>query len=505
MPGAPGALPLYHLLREPCGFRTHLWFGLDNCAGDPWVKVLFNEPAHDCIENQNRKAVHFRVAVCVQKVMRLGLRKREREPFYVKRARCAFVLAVPRHEGLHVLKKGVMNISAVLIQIPDSPDNGWLTPGSDDSVWWFLDGEHWTNAAIRLLDACLARLTYFGRAESITLVRRSNGEVQHPDPNCHAAQQRNARSVPVLFPTIDATLADIERNTDDTEIADSTVPPGAVWRFAERPARMALREVPKRLTRRLPEKCFVQFAIGSRVSPAIDSAAILTNRFRGRAIKILSGGSWGRASTAEKTAIALFTGKDANSEPVQGHRHAFFALWFDPATGKAARVLVWRRKPFSHNEQRALLEAAQRPLSLGYNARGKDPWRVHLVPLDDTVSPPLGFDPIRQFAVWETMTPFVPPQHIYDRHGKEKPGKSLRSQIFNELQNHGFSASDVSVELLRSQWVKIHQPRSERGDKTNTAKRGHRLRITFTDPIAGPVALGHSCHFGLGLFVPVLP
>ena len=304
-------------------------------------------------------------------------------------------------------------------------DNCWLTPGPDDSVYWFLDGEYWTDAAIRLLDACLARLTYFGRAESITLVRRSNDEVQHPDPNCCATQQRNARSVPVLFPTIDATLADIERNTDDTEIADSTVPPGAVWRFAERPARMPLREVPKRLTRRLPEKCFVQFAIGSRVSPAIDSAAILTNRFRGRAIKILSGGSWSRASTAEKKAIVLFTGKDANSEPVQGHRHAFFALWFDPGTGKAARILVWRRTPFSHNEQRALLEAAQRPLSLGYNARGKDPWRVHLVPLDDTVSPPLGFDPIRQFALWETMTPFVPPQHIYNRHGKEKPGKSL--------------------------------------------------------------------------------
>ena len=249
----------------------------------------------------------------------------------------------------------------------------------------------------------------------------------------------------------------------------------------------------------------MQFAIGSRVSPAIDSVALLTNRFRGRAINILSGGSWAKASIEHKTAIVLFTGKDANEEPVQGHQHAFFALWFDPATGKAARVLVWRRTPFSHEEQQALLEAAQDPLSLGYNDRGKDPWRVHLVPLDSTVAPPLGFDPIRQFTVWETMTPFVPPQHIYDRHGKEKPGKSLRSQIFNELQNHGFSANDVSVELLRSQWVKIHQPRSERGDKTNTAKRGHRLRITFTGPIAGPVALGHSCHFGLGLFVPVLP
>jgi CRISPR-associated protein Csb2 len=28
--------------------------------------------------------------------------------------------------------------------------------------------------------------------------------------------------------------------------------------------------------------------------------------------------------------------------------------------------------------------------------------------------------------------------------------------------------------------------------------------IHLSPPIAGPIALGHSCHFGLGLFVPVL-
>ena len=86
-------------------------------------------------------------------------------------------------------------------------DNCWLTAGSENSVWWFIDGEQWTDAALRLLDACLARLTYFGRAESVTFVWRSNGEMQHPDPNCCVTEQRRARTVPVLFPTTDATLA----------------------------------------------------------------------------------------------------------------------------------------------------------------------------------------------------------------------------------------------------------------------------------------------------------
>ena len=28
------------------------------------------------------------------------------------------------------------------------------------------------------------------------------------------------------------------------------------------------------------------------------------------------------------------------------------------------------------------------------------------------------------------------------------------------------------------------------------------LRLTFTEPVTGPLALGHLAHFGLGLFTP---
>jgi CRISPR-associated protein Csb2 len=304
-----------------------------------------------------------------------------------------------------------------------------------------------------------------------------------------------------VVPCLRGDLADLERSTDDPEIAEATVPRGAVWCFAERPEREPLREIPKRPTRRLPETCFLQFAIGSRVSPTIDSAAILTNRFRGRAINILSGGSWSTATAERKEAIALFAGKGADKMPLEGHRHAFFALWFDPATRKASRLLVWRRTPFSHEEQKALVKAAEAPMSLGYNEKGKDPWSVYLVPLDSIVAAPPGFDLTQRFSVWKTMTPFVPPQHIYDRHGNEKRGKSLKAQILGELQNHGYPTG-VTIEVLRSQWVKVHQSRSDHRENTNTEKRGHLLRLTFLEPIAGPIALGHSCHFGLGLLIP---
>lgn len=381
-------------------------------------------------------------------------------------------------------------------------DNCWLIDGEKESVWWFIEGsEDWNSRVLSVLDSCLARMTYFGRSESITLIERSLSRMNHPEPNCFATQHRTPRGVPVLFPACDATLADVERSTDDPEIAESTVPSGAVWRFAERPEQPQLQEVPNRPKRRLPETRFVQFAIGSRVSPAIDSAAILTNRFRGRVINVLSGGSWSKATAERKEAVALLVGKHADKTPLKGHQHAFFALWFDPGTNKASRLLVWRHTPFCHEEQQALLKAAEIPLSLSYNEKGKDPWRIHLVPLDSTVVPPPGFDPTHRCRTWRTMTPFVPTHHIYDRHGNEKPGKSLTAQILDELQNHGHSTRAI-VELLCSQWVKVHRPHAENRDNTNTDKRGHELQLTFVEPVAGPIALGHSCHFGLGLFVP---
>jgi CRISPR-associated protein Csb2 len=32
---------------------------------------------------------------------------------------------------------------------------------------------------------------------------------------------------------------------------------------------------------------------------------------------------------------------------------------------------------------------------------------------------------------------------------------------------------------------------------------GYDLRLTFAEPVSGPLCLGHSSHFGLGLFAAV--
>ena len=100
------------------------------------------------------------------------------------------------------------------------------------------------------------------------------------------------------------------------------------------------------------------------------------------------------------------------------------------------------------------------------------------------------------------MTPYIPPRHVYDRRGKVKSGESVEEQIKEELSSRGFPVAEVEIEECSSRWVKVHQPSRTREGATNDDKRGYTVRITFSEPIKGPVFLGHSCHFGLGLFVP---
>jgi CRISPR-associated protein Csb2 len=96
----------------------------------------------------------------------------------------------------------------------------------------------------------------------------------------------------------------------------------------------------------------------------------------------------------------------------------------------------------------------------------------------------------------------VPSRHVLARNGKPKPGHSVVEQVLADLANVGLPSAQVELFEKSPQWVKVHRPKRLKGEPTNDLKLGYRIRLTFGDPVCGPVALGHSSHFGLGLFVP---
>jgi CRISPR-associated protein Csb2 len=385
-------------------------------------------------------------------------------------------------------------------------DNYWCTVPSDEgAVWWFLEGDEWNEALLESLDRCLERITYFGRAESFTRIRRVTGDA--PEPNCVLREAVSAGAVPVLVPD-GASRQDIERVTDDPKNVKRSVPLGARVLYAVRPPSVRVREDP-RWTQLPPRTNLIQFAIGWNVAPELRVIARLTSRFRDAVLQELlrmktkgACSRWRRAPRDVREQVTLIIGKDADGRPIQGHQHAEFLVWCEDTV--PTRLLVWREAcPFDGEEERAILAAAARELSWSAGGSDTDAWKVRLLPLDRTVPPPPGFDG-KPAQVWESITPYVPPRH-YLRGARLRDREAIGEQVRRELALRGFpGATGVEVEEIRSPtWVAVRIPPSKRNEKAFLGdRRGYWLRLRFSQPVSGPIRLGHSSTFGLGLFRP---
>jgi len=410
------------------------------------------------------------------------------------------ILGTPTVGWRRVADAGIRSYGTSLAQ-----DNYWCIP-PESPVWWFIEGEDWTDHLQALLAQCLERMTYFGRAETLTRIGVVGATDDVPAPNCTLLDKRVSDAVPVLSPLEGATREDIERTTDHPDSEKRTVPPGAQWRYALRPPRPASRE-----RRRVPihrADChLMQFAIGWNVAPDPRAIVRLTSRFRGAVLRELlriktgvAATTWSRLDRDVREAVADMCGKDADGHPLKGHRHTEFLAWCE--SGRPTRLLVWRQsRAFGADEREALLLAAARDVSWAAAGSDADEWKVRLVPLDGDVPAPPGFDGT-EARCWKSLTPYVPPRH-HLRRGKERESESLAAQIRRELERRGFKeARQVAVDVDGAPaWVAVHVPRREAKKRSQIGDRqGQTIRLTFPSPVSGPIRLGHSSSFGLGLF-----
>lgn len=397
-------------------------------------------------------------------------------------------------------KAGTRSYGTSLVQ-----DNYWCV-SPVVPVWWFIEGESWRPDLIAVLEQCLARIIYLGRAETFTCIRLASSQEVVPHVNCTLIKERPAGAVPVLIPLDTATRTDIERTTDNPESVKRAVPPGTRFFYAVRPPRLAARERRRTPVHR-PDCHLMQFALGWNVVPDPRAIVRLTSRFRGAVLRELlrlktgdASATWARAGREVRESLADMAGKDANNDPLKGHRHTEFFAWCED--DQPTRLVVWRgSRAFDADEQEAILLAASRDVSWAAAGSDADEWKVRLIPLDRDVPAPPGFDG-QVSAIWESVTPYVPPRH-HLRGGRERDGESMAEQIQRELQRRGVTDS-VEVEIVGSPaWVSVHVPRREAHKRAVIgARRGHVIRLLFSLPVSGPIRLGHSSSFGLGLFRP---
>jgi CRISPR-associated protein Csb2 len=387
-------------------------------------------------------------------------------------------------------------------------DNAWCIP-PDESLLWFVEGDIWTPELAGVLDRCLERIVYFGRAEALTRIGVT--DLAPISANVTLTERSTSGSlVPVLVPCLDATQADVERVTQDP-LAARNIPLGARLLYARRPPRPPAREMPRRMPIR-PDTHLVQFALGWTVAPEQRATVRVTARFRAAVLRNLiqiktkgATARWSDAPAGIRDQIAGMSGKDSQGEPLRGPRaHAEFLLWWDG--GVPTRLLIWRGvRPFDEDEQEAILCAAAQELSWAVSGPDAEAWKIKLIPLDTSVAQPPGFDGARA-ATWRTLTPYVPPRH-YLRGGRVRESETVENQIRRELAARGYVSGTklLSVEeIAQPVWVAVHVPRRQIDQRPFVGdRRGYMLRLSFGAPISGPLRLGHSSSFGLGVFVPI--
>ncbi|WP_109634762.1 type I-G CRISPR-associated protein Csb2 [Lentzea atacamensis] len=224
----------------------------------------------------------------------------------------------------------------------------------------------------------------------------------------------------------------------------------------------------------------LRFAVLDPLPPAITDAVVLTSRLRAAAIKALDA----------HPQLRLFAGKDDSGNHLEGHQHPHY-LALPDENGRAAELAIWIPQGCAEDAV-ALLHKEVRRLYGHPNAPGPDTTRINLTgygAVNNLLSDYTG--PSR---TWISATPFLPTGHR-----KRDWQWFVRHRIIRELAYRELTEPST-VDLLPDppQRFTTHRP----GQRRHQAAPPAWVRVTFPEPIHGPVVLGHLSHFGLGLFQP---
>jgi CRISPR-associated protein Csb2 len=116
--------------------------------------------------------------------------------------------------------------------------------------------------------------------------------------------------------------------------------------------------------------------------------------------------------------------------------------------------------------------------------------------------------------VWRSVTPYLHPWHLKKPHLRSS--EALRSALLEQLRREWRARGEALPDLVEMNDVNsvrfagrelrpvhFHRFRRKRG-LVQPDTLGRMLELRFAAPIRGPLALGFGCHFGLGLFAPMM-
>jgi CRISPR-associated protein Csb2 len=295
----------------------------------------------------------------------------------------------------------------------------------------------------------------------------------------------------------------------------STVP-GARWVAYTRPLETRAAPTRSRPVDR-PRPTIARFLLDGPVLPLVVDTLSVAEAFRAAAMSQFqrwcqrhpeAAGQFRRTDKQDEFSSPTLSGKDLNGTIRTDHRHAFY---LPTAEGDDPRwithVTLAARDGFLPEEIAAL--NGIRGLGMGDTP---DKLRVQLVGLgrpEDFQAPML-----KVSTVLVSATPFLVTRFPKLRGSKRdspedyaSPQAFVRHVLQQEISRRPELPPLVSLEELeligtqRLRPIQFKRYRGKQGDDGGRRPAGG-FRLTFKEPVRGPLCLGHSCHFGLGLFVP---
>ena len=306
-------------------------------------------------------------------------------------------------------------------------------------------------------------------------------------------------------------------------------PPGSRWVRYTRPSDcFTIKQVSKRLAPRKSMFQVARFSLDSRVLPLVTETLPLAEAARRTLM-----GIHGRLTEkdGERGKSRIFSGKEANGTPLRTHGHAYYLPTDEDGDGRLDHLTIVAHEGFPKDELRSL----DRLRKLAPLGREGDAYPIQVLLLGLGTLKEFSPAPLKKSASWISVTPFVAQRFPKDGGTKKdspellsSPKAFLEALIRENLEHwkvafgHDIDLSRVQIKPLVDEndvfrllgerfgkaqgWrpIQFQRFRRKRGDDGGRRLSGF-FQIDFGTEVPGPLALGHSSHFGLGLFAPAPP
>ena len=266
-----------------------------------------------------------------------------------------------------------------------------------------------------------------------------------------------------------------------------------------------------------------RFAIDSSVLPLVTETLPVAEAAR-RALMSLHGRLTEREGVRGRSSI--LSGKDEAGSPLTGHTHAYYLPTDEDGDGRLDHLAVFAPGGFGLDERRAL----DRLTMLRANRKGEERHPLRLLLLGVGRQNEYHPGPFAESTVWTSATPYLATRYAKTR-GRQRidltspearaeflmadlraqlsvyrPPREATADMRTEVTpewdaNRVFRlpGHDGRRELRPIQFKRYRQKANDDGGRRLSGA----FRIVFSEPVTGPLCLGYSSHFGLGLFMPL--